>query len=365
MKHDARKYCHIKGPFTLKNGGVLESPIIAFETWGTLNASKDNGVLIFTGLSPSAHAASSKNDPSKGWWEKMIGPNKPIDTERYFVICANSLGSCFGSTGPASIDPVTNKTFGLTFPKLALEDIGCATRKILDQLEINSLQAIIGPSMGGMTALGFLVENPDICKQLLLISTASTSRPFSIALRSLQRLMITSDPKWKSGNYDLNDLPLNGLRLARMLGMITYRSADEWNQRFSRNLVDSTINEETPFGAIDFQVEQYLRDRSDKFIQTFDPNSYLYLSRAIDLFDLGNYGESLTDLVNNFDLENVLMIGVNSDYIFPIDCQLDLYKAFQENGIDSSFIQLDSIQGHDSFLVDTENFTPPIRSFFN
>jgi homoserine O-acetyltransferase len=217
--------------------------------------------------------------------------------------------------------------------------------------------------MGGMTAMGLLLKYPSICEQLLLISTASASRPFSISLRSLQRLMITSDPDWKSGQYTVDDLPLNGMKLARMLGMITYRSAAEWNQRFGRDLVPSSENRDS-FFKVDFQVEQYLHNRSNDFVGSFDPNAYLYLSRAIDLFDLEAYGESLADALSGFELDKITIIGVDKDFIFPFDYQLELCNAFQENKIDCKLIQLESVQGHDSFLVDTENFGSAIRTFF-
>ena len=363
MVNDARQYCYLKGSFELKYGGVLNSPEISFETWGNLNASKDNGVLIFTGLSPSAHAASSDADPSLGWWEDIVGPKKPIDTDQYFVICANSLGSCFGSTGPASINPKTQEPYRLEFPKLALEDIAKSTNEVLKHLGIDSLKAVVGPSMGGMTAMSLLLKYPSICERLLLISTASASRPFSISLRSLQRLMITSDPNWKSGKYSIDDLPLNGMKLARMLGMITYRSAAEWNQRFGRDLVPSSENRDS-FLKVDFQVEQYLHNRSNDFIDSFDPNAYLYLSRAIDLFDIGAYGDSLTDALSGFEVTKTTIIGVDKDLIFPFDHQLELCHAFQKNKIDCELIKLESVQGHDSFLVDTDNFGPAIHSFF-
>ena len=215
-----------------------------------------------------------------------------------------------------------------------------------------------------MTAISLLLNYPSICDRLLLISTASSSMHFSISLRSLQRLMITSDPNWKSGKYSIDDLPLNGMKLARMLGMITYRSAAEWNQRFGRDLVPSSANRDS-FHKVDFQVEQYLHNRSNDFIDSFDPNAYLYLSRAIDLFDLGTYGDSLTDALSGFEVTKTTIIGVDKDFIFPFDYQLELCNAFQDNKIDCELIKLESVQGHDSFLADTENFGPAIHDNFH
>ncbi len=219
---DARQYIEIKVTLALRRG-TLSSPTIAYETWGELNDAKDNAVLLFTGLSPSAHAASSISDPSSGWWEDMVGPEKPIDTNRYFVMCVNSLGSCFGSTGPASIDPTTGKPYRLSFPVLCLEDVALAGQKVVERLGIEHLHAVVGPSMGGMTALAHTLMFPGAAKQLVSISSATHSLPFSVALRSLQREMIRKDPLWKKGQYDIDVPPAPGMQLARKLGMITYR----------------------------------------------------------------------------------------------------------------------------------------------
>ncbi|MEJ2132312.1 MAG: homoserine O-acetyltransferase, partial [Gammaproteobacteria bacterium] len=255
--------------------GTIHSPTIAYETSGTLNAARDNGILIFTGLSPSAHVCATEDDPSPGWWEAMVGPDKPIDTNRYFVVCANSLGSCFGSTGPASVNPETGELYRLHFPVLTLEDIATATRHVLAALGIRQLAAAVGASMGGMTALAFAVLFPGISRALVLISSAARSLPFSIALRSLQREIIRRDPAWSNGEYD-HAGPVTGMRLARKLGMITYRSATEWEQRFGRERVTDEHETGDPF-CIDFEVESYLEAHANKFIGTFDANCYLYL----------------------------------------------------------------------------------------
>ena len=205
----------LPGAFAMRRGRISQ-PTLAYEAWGTLNAAKDNAILIFTGLSPSAHACSSDRDPSAGWWEDMVGPAKPIDTDRYFVVCVNSLGSCFGSTGPASINPDTGKLYRLTFPVLTVEDIADSAVHILDHLGIDVLHTVIGASMGGMTALAFCQERPGRAHRLVSISSAARSLPFSIALRSLQREMIRTDPAWQNGDYDINgDGPVAGMRLAR------------------------------------------------------------------------------------------------------------------------------------------------------
>ena len=221
----ARKILHLDKPFTLRRGGVLEKVQLAYETWGELNAARDNAILIFTGLSPSAHAASSLLDPSPGWWEDMVGPGRPIDTRRFFVVCVNSLGSVFGSTSPASIDPATGQPYRLTFPILTVEDIARGGYEVMRSLGIDQLASVIGPSLGGMTVLAFAAQFPPAARTLVSISAAARSAPFSIALRSLQREMIRKDPAWKEGHYSADGLPVEGMRLARKLGMITYRSA--------------------------------------------------------------------------------------------------------------------------------------------
>jgi len=343
--------------------GRLNAPVLAFETWGELNASADNAVLIFTGLSPSAHVASSVADPSSGWWEDMVGPDKPIDTDRYFVICVNSLGSCFGSTGPASVNPDTGTHYRLDFPVLCLEDVASAGALVLDHLGVEQLYAVVGASMGGMTALAFALLHPDRCRALVSISSAARSLPFSIALRSLQRELIRKDPAWQKGRYDFAAGPTSGMRLARKLGMITYRSADEWAERFGRERASSSENSDPPFG-IDFEVESYLEAHAEKFVGTFDANCYLYLSRAMDLFDVADHGGSVDQGLSRVKLDRALVIGVETDLLFPIEQQEALAIGLQPYAGEVSFRRLASIQGHDSFLVDMDRFRPAIATFF-
>lgn len=353
----------ISPQFQMKRG-VLISPTIAFETWGELNANADNAVLIFTGLSPSAHACSSTEDPSTGWWEDMVGPAKPIDTSRYFVICVNSLGSCFGSTGPASFEPVTGCTYRLSFPVLTVEDIANAACHVLDHLNIDRLNTVVGASMGGMTALAFALQHRGRTSRLVSISSAARSLPFSIALRSLQREMIRKDPAWKNGDYDLDTHgPVTGMRLARKLGMITYRSAAEWAERFGRERATDFAQPDNPFG-IDFEVESYLENHANRFIGSFDANCYLYLSRAMDLFDAADYGGSLEASFKDLDIKAALIIGVESDFLFPVSQQEELALALDQQVNDVNFVRMSSVQGHDSFLVDMDRFRPAIADFF-
>ncbi len=361
--NDARKYFQLEGPFTMHRGGVLQSPTLAYETWGELNDSRSNAILIFTGLSPSAHASSSAADQSVGWWEDMIGPGLPLDTDHYFVICVNSLGSCFGSTGPASVNPATGELYRLTFPMLRLEDVAESAWRVVESLGIDTLEAVVGCSMGGMTGLGFCAMHPGRTRAFLSISSATRALPFSIAVRSLQREMIRTDPRWDNGNYSRDDPPITGQRLARKLGMITYRSPEEWVQRFGRMRTTATNRPGDPF-QIEFSVESYLENHAQKFTGQFDPNCYLYLSHASDLFDLAEHGGSLAAGFDRMALDRVLVIGVTTDVLFPIYQQRDLAAGFDAANIETEYVELDCIRGHDSFLVDMDAFRPVICRFF-
>ena len=358
----ALKTLTLQRPFPMRRG-VLENPTIAYETLGELQPSAGNAVLVFTGLSPSAHIASSPEDPSAGWWEDMVGPDKPIDTNRFFVVCVNSLGSCFGSTGPASINPITKIHYRLDFPILSLEDIASAGAAVLDRLGVQTVHSVVGASMGGMTALAFALLFPGRSRSLLSISAAARSLPFAIALRSLQREIIRKDPEWRQGRYEFGKGPVTGMRLARKLGMITYRSAEEWAERFGRERATQEPQQGDPFG-IDFEVESYLEAHANKFIGAFDANCYLYLSRAMDLFDAADHGGSLEQAASLVDLERALIIGVQSDFLFPPHQQAELAAALRPHVREVEFKRLASIQGHDSFLVDMDRFRPALAAFF-
>jgi homoserine O-acetyltransferase/O-succinyltransferase len=357
----AAKILSVDRPFALRSGDALPRIDIAYETWGTLDPRRGNAVLLFTGLSPSAHAASSPADPSPGWWEDMVGPGKPFDTQRLFVICVNSLGSCFGSTGPASDDPRTGERYGLRFPVLTIEDIAAAGREVIAALGIERVAAVAGASMGGMTALAYALLHPGQVRALVQISCAVHSLPFAIALRSLQREMIRSDPDWRGGNYDPGAGPIRGMRLARKLGMITYRSAREWRERFGRERVGQPGSE--PFG-VTFEIESYLEAHAQKFIGGYDANCYLYLSRAMDLFDAAAHGGgSLEKAFARIDVERALVIGVDTDFLFTVDQQQELARLLEAPGRQTEFHALPSIQGHDSFLVDMARFRPVVGAF--
>jgi len=360
---DARQYITLDGPFRMHRGGSLTSPVLAYETWGELNEQRDNTIIVFSGLSPSAHAASSEVDPSAGWWEDMIGSGLPLDSDRFFVICINSLGSCFGSTGAHSINPDTGELYRLDFPTLTLEDVAEAAFQTLQALDIPSVHTVVGCSMGGMSALAFCARHPGYTKNLISISSATRALPFSIAVRSLQREMIRSDPKWKLGHYDFDDPPILGQRLARKLGMITYRSAEEWEKRFGRERMAEAAEPGDPFN-IEFAVESYLEHHAQRFTGAFDPNCYLYLSRASDLFDLAEHGGSLKAGFKKLELARALVMGVTTDILFPLQQQRELAEGLKAVCADTELVELDCIRGHDSFLTDMDAFRPVVCDFF-
>lgn len=359
----------LASPFPMKRGGVLHGARIAYETWGTLSPARDNAVLILTGLSPDAHAASSAADPTPGWWEAMLGPGKPIDSDRWFVVCVNSLGSCKGSTGPASIDPVSGQPYLLSFPELSIEDIADAAAEVVRGLGIERLACVIGNSMGGMTALSLLARHRRIARAHINISGSARALPFSIAVRSLQREAIRLDPNWNGGAYDDATYPESGMRIARKLGVITYRSALEWDGRFGRVRLDESASaEDDPFG-LEFQVESYLEGHARRFVRRYDPNCYLYLSRSMDWFDLadqsgGDTLAALAALAGN-GVEQALAIGANTDILFPVQQQQEVADGLARGGAEAEFIGMDSPQGHDAFLVDFERFGPAVRGFLD
>jgi homoserine O-acetyltransferase len=320
---EGSRFHALASPFPMKRGGVLHGARVAYETWGTLDAQASNAILIVTGLSPDAHAASHAGNPAPGWWEPMLGPGKPIDTNRWFVVAAD----------------------------------------VVKALGITQLACLIGNSMGGMTALALLYQHPGIARSHINISGSAQALPFSIAIRSLQREAIRLDPAWNNGDYDEEHYPESGMRMARKLGVITYRSALEWDGRFGRVRLDSELADEDPFG-MEFQVESYLEGHARRFVRRFDPNCYLYLGRSMDWFDLAEYagGDVLAGLAK-IHVERALAIGANTDILFPVEQQQQVADGLRAGGADARFIGMDSPQGHDAFLVDYDRFGPAVRDF--
>ena len=359
------RWFNLPSPFPMKRGGALHGARLAYETWGTLDAERGNAILILPGMSPDAHAASNPANPTPGWWEWMIGPGKPIDTNRWFVICVNALGSCKGSTGPASVNPATGEAWRLEFPELSIEDGADAAAELVRGLGIDALACLVGNSMGAMTALALLNRHPGIARNHINICGAARALPFSIAIRSLQREAIRNDPDWNGGHYNDARYPENGMRMARKLGVMTYRSALEWDGRFGRVRLDSERrDDDEPFGA-EFEIEGYLEAHAQRFVRRYDPNCYLYLSRSIDWFDLGEAhgGSTENALAEIRNLERALVIGVKTDILFPIQQQEEIAAGLRRAGTETRFLPLPSPQGHDAFLVDVERFAPAITGF--
>jgi homoserine O-acetyltransferase/O-succinyltransferase len=348
-------------PFVLYRGGVLHQARIAYESWGELSAARDNAILLFTGLSPPAHAAATERDPTPGWWQAMIGPQLALDTTRYFIVCVNSLGSCFGSTGAASINPATGERYRLEFPEVAVEDIAHAGNEVMRALGVERLDTVIGASLGGMSVLAFATQFPQAANRLISISGSPAASPFAIALRSVQREAILRDPDWQGGQYAPDHPPRAGMRVARKLGTITYRSAGEWRARFGRDPIAGNTHTVSAF-APHFAVESYLEAQAERFVRIFDANCYLYLSSAMDRFDLAEHGGSYAAALRAV-AARVLVIGVESDMLFAIQEQAAIAAAFEQNGIPTRFARLPSLEGHDSFLVDIARFDAEVRAF--
>ena len=358
---DARRYATLSDPFPMWRGGVLHGARIAYETWGALNTRRDNAILLFTGLSPPAHATSSPQDPSPGWWEGMLGTGLALDSSRYYIICVNSLGSCFGSTGPASEDPATGAPYRLSFPDLSVEDIARAGYETVRSMGIERLDTVMGPSLGGMVALAYTALFPGAARRLLCISGTQAASPFAIALRSIQREAITSDPAWRGGNYPPDAPPLTGQRIARKLGTVTYRSAAEWQQRFGREPIRSDMASRDPFSS-EFAVQGYLEALAQRFVRGFDANCYLYISRSMDRFELARHGAPV-ELFRRAGLESALVIGVVSDLLFPLAEQEAIARDLTAAGVATRFTPLPCIEGHDAFLVDLASFGRAIGGF--
>ena len=350
--------------FKMWRGGHLPEVTLAYESWGTLSDTADNAILIFTGLSPSAHAASSAQDASPGWWEYMIGPGKAVDTNRFYVVCANTLGGCYGSTGPGSINPETGQIYGADFPDVTVEDIASSGYYLMRELGVEKLHAAVGSSMGGMSSIAYAMQYPDDIEYLVSISAATQALPLTIALRSLQREIIRSDPAWNEGRYTDDSKPLVGMSLARKLGLVSYRAADEWNSKFDRSRLPAEKLTGKRFER-EFEIENYLEYNAQKFINSFDPNSYLYLSRTMDWFDIAEHGDSISDGMSKLKVNKALVVGVTTDILFPARQQQEIAEVMRDTGTNVDYVEIDSVNGHDAFLIDDEHFSPVVKKFLD
>ncbi len=346
--------------------GVEFSPItVAYETYGVLNETHDNVILVIHALTGDAHAAGYKtpDDKKPGWWDDMIGPDKAFDTNKYFIICSNIFGGCSGTTGPSSINPKTNKPYGITFPVFTIEDTVKIQKKLLDYLDVSSLYCVAGGSMGGMQAMQFVFSYPDYVNSAIFIATTSRLSPQAIAFNSVGRNSIISDPDWNNGNYYNNaKKPLRGLSNARMIGHITYLCEEAMYNKFGRRLQNKDSYD---FNFdVDFQVESYLQHQGQVFVDRFDANSYLYITKAVDYFDpVNKYGS----LQNAFEKSKAkfLVISFDSDWLFPSRQSKEIVNALMNLGKDVSYCEIKSPCGHDAFLIEYEVQSKIITSFLN
>ena len=335
--------------FTCQWGGVLHGFTIAYETWGELSPERDNAILLHTGLSASSHAKSHEKNPNPGWWEDIIGPGLGIDTDRFFVICTNLLGGCYGTTGPSSTNPATDEPWATDFPIVTVRDMVRAQLLLLDHLGIQQLHASVGASLGGMQSLMVAALAPERVRKLISISAALRSYPWSIALRFVQRQAVMNDADWRGGRYYGVSFPHRGQKVARGIGTITYRSGPEWHERFGRK----RTSEDIPRLDEDFQVESYLAYQGDKFCLQYDANSYLYISKAMDLFDMSEPLEDAAEAVDRVTCP-ALVIGVESDVLFPVRQQRELPERLDKAGARVTYLELDAPYGHDTFLIERD-----------
>ncbi len=340
----------IDGELKLSSGKTLSNVDIAYETYGELNAAKTNAILVCHALTGDAHAAGwHAGDVKPGWWEMVIGPGKALDTDKFFIICSNVLGGCKGSTGPSSINPETNKEYALDFPLITIQDMVHAQKKLIDHLGISNLLALIGGSMGGMQALQWIVSYPKMVRKASIIATTGRSSPQQIAFNEVGRQSIITDSNWHNGQYyDKEKSPDSGLAIARMIGHITYLSDDSMYMKFGRDLQDK--DEISYDFTTDFQVESYLHHQGETFVKRFDANTYLYITKAVDYFDL-SVGGSLAEGLKDVSCK-VQVISVDSDWLYPADQSKDLLAALQSNDVDVIYKEVKSNYGHDAFLLE-------------
>jgi homoserine O-acetyltransferase len=350
--------------FALECGRSLPALTLAYETYGELSPRRDNAILILHALSGDAHVAGvhSPSDAKAGWWDIMVGPGKPYDTERYFVICSNILGGCKGTTGPASLDPATGRPYGLTFPMVTIADMVRAQHLLIEHLGITRLLAVTGGSMGGMQALEWAVRYPDQVASVHAIATAARLSAQAIAFDEVGRQAIMADPRWAGGAYYEEEAPEAGLGIARMIGHITYLSDEQMRAKFGRRLQDrDALSYDF---KTDFEVESYLRYQGSAFVRRFDANSYLYISKAMDYYDLANGHRSLLEALEGVQAA-FLVVSFTSDWLFPTYQSKEIVRALQANGVPTTFLEIPSQYGHDSFLLPSDALAGAVSGFLH
>ncbi|MEM3017378.1 MAG: homoserine O-acetyltransferase [Candidatus Bathyarchaeia archaeon] len=349
-------FAHPPNEMILESGRRLGPITLAYETYGKLNSTKSNAILIFHALSGDAHVAGRhrRTDPKPGWWDNMVGPGKAFDTDRYFIICANVIGGCKGSTGPSSIDPKTGKPYGLRFPMVTIKDMVKAQKELLDHLGVSQLTAVAGGSMAGMQALQWAVTFPESAALCIPIATAARQSPQNIAFHEVGRRAIMSDPNWRHGNYYGKEAPTEGLAIARMIGHITYLSDTTLRMKFGRRLQQ---NQKLSFSLEpEFQVESYIHHKGETFTKRFDANSYLYISKAIDYFDISSGFDSL-EAALRISKSKFLVISFTSDWLYPPSESEELVRALRAANKEVVYYEIPSTYGHDAFLVEGEKMS--------
>ncbi len=357
---DAQYFTFAEPPRRLKlqSGRSIGPVTLAYETYGTLNDRKTNAVLVCHALSGDAHAAGlSPDDKTPGWWDGMIGPGKALDTRQYFVICSNVIGGCKGSTGPSSINPETSKPYALDFPMITIADMVEAQRHLIDHLGIEKLLCVIGGSMGGMQALQWASAHPDRVLAAIPIATALKHSPQQIAFNEVIRQSIMADPAWRKGYYYEHGQPENGLAVARMIGHITFMSDQSMEKKFSRKLKKENLSFQF---TDDFEVEGYLRYRGYNFVKRFDANSYLYITKALDYFDLS--GDSFLAEIKKTTVR-FLVISFKSDWLYPPYQSQEIVRLLKRKHGYTTYSDLTSTYGHDAFLIEVEDETRLIKNF--
>lgn len=356
------QYFHSKTPLVLTSGVVLPELTVAYETYGTLNAARDNAILLLHALSGDAHAAGyhSPHDRKPGWWDAMVGPGRAFDTDKYFVICSNVLGGCKGSTGPLSINPATGMRYASDFPVVTIRDMVCAQVRLIDMLGITELVAVAGGSMGGFQALEWMAQHAARVNSAVLLATSASHQAQAIAWNAIGRHAIIRDPKWQGGHYDLADPPQAGLAIARMIGHITYLSDASLQHRFTQRYQHA----DAPRYVLDaeFSIDAYLEHQASRFNERFDANSYLYITKAMDYWDITQGNVTLADALRAWR-KPTCIISFDSDWLYPSSESQRIAAALRENDCPVDYTELHSIAGHDAFLLEFVAQTPIIQQF--
>ena len=363
VRFGRRRHVTLPGPLALDSGAALTPVEIAYETYGALNADKSNAILICHALTGDHYVASQHPVTGKpGWWSRMVGPGKPIDTDRFFVICANVLGSCLGSSGPATVNPATGAPFAMAFPVITIRDMVRAQAMLLDHLGIATLHTVVGGSMGGMQALSWAATYPERVRAALIIASAARHSAQNIAFHEVGRQAIMADPRWRGGNYYAdNQPPVSGLAVARMAAHITYLSEAGLTEKFGRRL---QARDAKSFGFdADFQVESYLRHQGISFVERFDANSYLYITRAMDYFDLAEEHGGM--LANAFagTRARFCLVSFDTDWLYPTSESRAVVHALNAHSAPTSFVELSSPFGHDAFLLESPELDRVVHGF--